>query len=802
MNRKYIFAVFFLLLFTLTGLAQEIKGTIIDKTSRLPLVGASIQLLNASDSSVVVKVLTDSKGKFTIVNISVVNSMLNCSFIGYRKKYLSLNTVKQNIDLGKIEMNSDVSTLAEVVITSNSNLTDIEIDRKVYDVSHDIMAQSGSASDILRNIPSVNVNINGRVSLRGTESVTILINGKPSPLMRKSLRAEALQQIAANSIERIEVITNPSAAFRSNGTGGIINIILKKNALNGWNGMAGINVSNKERYNGNINFNYKMGKLNVFSSIRVKQDNRYRSGNLDREYFDSSGTASRFYKRNFISQSKPISYIANLGAAYELNQHNDIGISGNFYYRKTVLHEDLEKNFFDSNHYSTTLYDRFLFAPQDQHEIDGTFYWQHNFNKKDNKLRIEINASSQDKQDNNHYSNIFQLPVNTITRDNILQHEKNNQQEVSADYSISLSEKSKFEAGYSGSFTQNDLNLLGENYDFGTKKYVKDLLKSNQFLYNENIHALYGTYQHKYSKFGYTVGVRVMQSLIKGDLVTRDSLISNNYFKIFPSLHLVYKLKKGQLQLNYSKRINLPESTDLNPFPDYWDPRNLQVGNPKLLPEIIHSMELGYKWQNKKYSFVPSLYYRYKENGFTNVLIPLNDSTTLRTQVNLSNTNSAGLELIFSAKPVKFFTFNLSSNLFYNTINNKDTSLGYRNSRSIFTMSTNLNCAFTFTKTLSLQINCNYNSAKLTAQGKMFANFVVNAGLRQYLFKNKMSVILTASDLLKTLNQKIELNSPQLHQVSIIKRDSQIFYTGISYRFGKIKNKSTAEEKLRYDNDL
>ena len=241
------------------------------------------------------------------------------------------------------------------------------------------------------------------------------------------------------------------------------------------------------------------------------------------------------------------------------------------------------------------------------------------------------------------------------------------------------------------------------------------------------------------------------------------------------------------------------EGDDLNPFPEYRDPRNLRAGNPKLLPEIIHSVEVGYKWQNKTFSFVPSLYYRYKQNGFTTVTIPINDSTLLTTQQNLSNDKSLGLELIFSAKAAKFFSANLSSNFFYNTID--ASSLGYGNSKSIVSMSTNLNSTFVITKKTMLQLSCNYRSARLTPQGKTFATFVMNAGMRQDLFKKKMSVILTASDIFKTLKQKTSLNTAYLNELSVGKRDAQIIYLGISYRFGKIIKKQ-GEEKLQFDNNL
>ena len=790
------------LLFCLSLFCQNgsaIQGTVIDKSSRLPVEFATIQLLKAADSSVVNTTLTDKKGKFLLQHIPNGNYLLQKSFIGYIDKYTPVAIDKeQKINLGYLELLNTAKSLNEVVVTSQKSVLNTSIDRKVYNVSRDIMAQSGTASDILKNIPSVEVDIDGNVSLRGSGDVMILINGRPSPLMGKS-KAEVLQQFPANSIERIEVITNPSARYRPDGTAGIINIVLKKNAKGGWNGTATANAGNRDRYNGGLILNYKPGKLNIFGNYNIRKDNRLRNNDIDRQYLDSAGKTASYYTEDNYSSAKPLSHLVTLGANYKINGANEIGISGNYSNRKQVKHDILQKFFYDKDYLLTQNYNRLRYDPETDVEKNGTIFWQHNFKKEGHDLRTEFNASSSDEVEDNHYSNIYYYPAAAPSFDNTLIKERNNQQQLTIDYTNALSKNAKMEAGYSGSFSQLDMNFYGEYYDTTLAKFVKDLEKSNQFLYSESIHAIYGTYQHSFKKFGYSAGLRAEQAFLTSNLVTKDSIINNSYFKIYPTLHLSYQLKNGELQLNYSKRVHRAEGDDLNPFPEYRDPQNLQSGNPNLLPEIIHSIEMGYKWQNKNFSFVPSIYYRYKLNGFTIVTIPLNDSTLLTTQQNLATDKSTGLELIFSAKAGNFFMANLSSNFFYNQIDATD--LGYGDNKSIVSMNTNFNSTFSITKTTRIQLSCNYRSARLTPQGKMFPSFVVNAGVRQDLLKNKMSVILTASDLFKTLEQKYELNSSYLKQVAIGKRDAQIIYLGISYRFGKIIKKAN-EEKMQFDNNL
>lgn len=775
-----------------------VAGIIQDKSSKQPIEFATVQLLRSGDSAVIKTTVTDHKGKFVLDKIASGNYILRCSFIGYAKTVMPVTVNQKKENVGMIEIAVLSQNMSEVVVTARKSLLNTSIDRKVYNVTQDIMAQSGSASDILKNIPSVEVDIDGQVTLRGSADVMILINGRPSPLMGKT-KAEVLQQLPANSIERIEVITNPSARYKPDGTSGIINIVLKKNTKTGWNGSAVANAGNSDRYNGSLSLNYKPGKLNLFSNYNIRQDRRIRLNNINREYFDSSGKTSGYYTEDSRSPARPLANIVTLGADYTLNEHNSIGISGNYHYRKQVKHDVVKKFFYDKNYLLTSNYNRLRYDPEFEKEKDVTTYWQHNFPKEDHELRVEFNASASDEVEDNHYTNAYYFPVLPFSFDNTLIKQGDHQQQLTVDYTNPLSEDSKLEAGYDGSFNQIDMNFYGEYYDTAQHRFVKDIIKSNRFKYSEAIHAVYGTYQHSYGVFGYSVGLRFEQVYIKGNLVTKDSLISNNYFKIYPTLHLAYKLKTGELQLNYSRRVHRPEGDDLNPFPEFQDPFNLRAGNPKLLPEVTHSVEFGYKWQNDPFSFVPSLYYRYKQNGFTTVTVRVNDSVLLTTQQNISNDRSTGLELIFSAKAGKFLSVNLSSNFFYNQID--ASNLGYSNKKSIVSMSTNFNSTATVTKTTMWQVSCNYRSARLTPQGKSFGSFVLNSGIRQDLFKKKVSVILTASDIFKTLKQKSELNTLYLKQVSVGKRDARILYLGISYRFGKVTKKQT-EEKLQFDNNL
>lgn len=777
-----------------------ISGSVMDKISQQPIEFVNILLLNKTDSTTIAGTITDKKGKFILTDILPGTYILRYSYIGYNtslSQAITISGLQKNTSMGIIAMSNAAKQLNEIVVTSSKSTLNTSIDRKVYNVDQDIMSKSGAASDILKNIPSVEVDIDGNVLLRGSSDVMILINGKPSPLMGKT-RAEVLQSLPANSIERIEVITNPSARYRPDGTSGIINIVLKKNIKRGWNGIVTANAGNKERYNGSVSLNYNPGKINLFGSYSLRQDSRLRTNTIDRIYLDSLGKVSSYYTEENVSKLRPLANIVNAGIDYTLNEHNSFGISSNYYCRKLIKHDVVNKFTYNNQNVLIENYDRLRYDPEFEKQINATAYYEHKFKKEDHQIRMELNLSNSNEVEDNHYWNVYKLAVLPTSYDNTIIKQADKENQLTIDYSYTINESSKLEVGYDGSLNKQDFNFYGEFYDTAQAKFIKDAIKSNQFLYKESIQAVYITYQKSYKSFGYSAGLRAEQVNIKGNLLTLDSAIKNNYFKLYPTLHLSYKIADAkEIQLNYSRRINRPDADQLNPFPEYRDPRNLQAGNSKLLPEIINSVEFGYKWQNKSFSFVPSVYYRYKTNGFTQVIKKVNDSTLLTTSENLANDQSAGLELIFSAKAGKFFNANMSSNIFYNQID--ASNIGYTQTKSIVSFTTNLNSTFTITKNTMLQVGANYRSARLTPQGKVFPTIVVNAGIRQDLFKKKVAVTFTASDLFATLKEKRELNTLYLNQVSIGRRDARIFYIGASYRFGKTK-KAPKEDKLQFDN--
>ncbi len=775
-----------------------VTGIVKDSVNNTSLSYVNVFLQNSNDSTKNSGATTNNNGRFEINNVLPGTYIIKVSYIGYKNKITNPFRVESNIkikDIGTIFLSDTSVTLEEVLVTSKKSLFSNQIDKKVYNVDQDIMSKSGSASDLLQNVPSVQVDIDGNVSLRGSSNVLVMINGKTSPLMGSN-QATILQSIPANTIEKIEVITNPSAKYRPDGTSGIINIVLKKDKDTGLNGTVNGNIGLAGRYNGGFRINYNTGKLNIFGGYNLRKDNRNRTDTDNRQQTDSAFNTTNYNQLN-VGNYYPLSHFVTLGADYSLDNSNQFGLSGNYFYN-SFTRNDFSNNLYTGG--SGNLienYNRNRHDNEFEKESDYTIYFEHRFPTDDHKLRIDFTGSHAPEQEDNHFTNIYYYPNYPVQYDNTLIKQTEDINQLTVDYTDPLSESTNFEAGYEGNFHKNDFNFYSEYYDTTQNKFVTNTGQTSHFIYNENIHAVYAIFEHSIGSFGFQEGLRVEQSYGKANLVTTDSSFNKDYFNLYPTMHIAYNLSDlTKLQLSYSRRVRRPESDDINPFPEYRDPRNVRAGNPNLLPEYIHSIELGYSYQNDLFSVLPSLYYRYRTNGFTRVTTLINDTTSLTTEENLSHDQSAGFEFILSANAGKFLNINLNTDIFYDQID--ASNLGYSNNKSIISWSGNCTVDLNLTGSLLFQLNSNYRSARLTPQGEFRPRFVVNIGAKQELLKGKLSLIMTISDLFNTLRREISINTPQLVETAVGTRDSRIFYVGLSYNFGSQSEKSK-ETQLKYD---
>ena len=483
-----------------------------------------------------------------------------------------------------------------------------------------------------------------------------------------------------------------------------------------------------------------------------------------------------------------------MGAEYAFDEKNSIGISGNYYFRSLHKNDLTFKKVSDASGLISD-YTRTRTNYESEKEADATVFFEHNFAKEDHKIRLEYIMSHSPEIEDNHYTNIYKFPATANQLDNTLIKQTSDNKQLTIAYENQIAKTTKLELGYDGQFNQQDLDFYGEAYSYNSQTFSADALKTNRFIYNENIHAFYGTLENSWKKFGAMLGLRGEYSDINSHLITTDVNIPNHYFKVYPTLHLSYELTASkQLQLNYSRRVHRPEGDDLNPFAEYADPTNIRVGNPNLLPEIIHSVELGYEWKTNSITILPGIYYRYKYNGFTSVTNPLNSTTLITTQQNLAKDQAVGADVVFSANINDKININFTPNAFYNQID--ASNLGFSANKNNFTWSANFNSSFKLTKSTMAQINSNYKSARLTPQGKYLPSFVLNFGARQDIFKKKGSIYFTLSDVFKSQRQKAELSSQFLTQNILTTSNSRIGFIGVSYNFGVVKKK----KELTFDN--
>jgi len=814
MNRKSIFLVLLVIFTSLYSSGQKavlpkvksgisLNGKIIEKGSNKPVEFVTVKLVVKADSTFFSGCITDAAGSFSLKNIPINDYYVEYSSIGFkpsRSKPFNVATAKGNLNLGSLELSTESQLLNEVVVTGQRQMFNNSIDRKVFNIERDMLSQSGAVTDLLQNIPSVEVGIDGNVSLRGSENVMVLINGKTSMLTMAN-RADILSQLPANTVDRIEVITNPSAKYKPDGTSGIINIVLKKNTNTGLNGSLVANGGNRSRYNSNLTLNYNPGKLNLFGSIGFRQDDRPRYNNDNRKI--TTNNIVTYEDLHGEDMGRPKSIVSNFGLTYDLNKFNQIGLSGNTFSRTMIKNSFTDYLNSDAQRNLTSQYVRNGRTSAPESELGLAAFWQHKFKKEDHEIQFDYEYQHSPEKEDNYYNDQYSLPVTPTTYDNTFIHNNTNEHLLSIEYKNPLREDMSLEAGYKGDFSTGDFNYVIENMingDLVQPVWMIDPSHSNDFRFTQNVNALYTTFGQTIDKFSYMVGLRYEHSQVESRLITpRDSVIPNNYSNLYPSLHLTEKIgKNGELQLNYSRRVNRPESEDLNPNPEYNDPQNLRAGNPKLKPEFIHSIELGYQFKIGTTTVIPTLFYHNKYNGFTQIIVPLPNGVFLSTRENLSRNQSAGFELVSTFVIHKFLTGNLSSNVFYDQID--ASNLGYSSNKSNITWSAKISATATITPTTMMQVTASYKAPQLTPQGSMLARYGMNIGARHDVLKKKGSIIATISDPFNTMTESSTMETQFLTKTTVRKRDARVFYLGFVYHFGA--SKKVKEEALKFDDQI
>ncbi len=791
-----------------TAMAQSravdgmVSGIVFDPTSGKPVEFATVVVKCKADGQSVRFGATDAKGRFELEAIPAGDFLLAYALVGGAREAtvaFSIDGRQRAINLGRLPLNGEAAVqLEKVEVSARQEAFYNSIDRKVYNVDKDIQSLTGSASDLLQNVPSVQVDIEGNVSLRGDNNVLILINGKTSTMMGRN-RAAVLEQMPADGIEKIEVITNPSAKFKPDGTAGIINLTLKKKQESGSFGSVRTAVGNARRYNASVTANYHPGKFSVFTTAGLRQDDRPRSMQDDRSHTDAATNAVVSTSQRTTEDSRPLSRLAQFGADYKYDERTTLGGDVRYNHRDFERHSAVSNLTRNVAGAVTGDFDRLRIDPGWEQDLELTAKLQHAFKEEDRELTVDVRHGRTTEQEDNRYTNVYRTPGRVTAFDFTLIKQKETNTETSVEYVHPLDENSKLEAGYNGQIRETDLDFRGSYVD-ATGATRLDATRTNHFIYNAAIHAFYGTYARKFAAFGLLAGLRFEHAGSDTNQVTAHLLGTNDYNRSYPSLHLSYELTATQqLQLNYSHRVHRPEGDDLNPFPEYQDPFNLRAGNPRLVPEDVHSLEAGWEYRKDDTSCLATVYYRYRYHGITEVSRYIDSTTLLTTKENLGTSRSGGLELGANTRVRERVSLNFSANAYRSEIDASNLGFGAR--RASFAWSAKLNANFDVTKTTLVQLNTHYTPKRLTPQGYRYPSAVANLGLRHNFADRKTAITFTVSDVFGSLRERTHIDTPTLRQDIIRRRSSRIVYLGVICNFGKATKKPKKDD-LQFDNTL
>jgi outer membrane receptor protein involved in Fe transport len=816
-------------------------GKVVDSKTGKPVDAVSVQLVQNKFDSVsrtrkdviITGQLTKANGEFSLEGLNImVQYKLKISAIGYKpieqKVGFTLNMnggdmsqMLNNIDkdLGNIKIETDVKQLGEVVVTGEKPTLQLGIDRKIFNVEKNIVSQGGTGVDVMRNVPTVNVDVDGNVTLRNN-APQIFVDGRPTVL--------TLDQIPADAIQSVELITNPSAKFdASGGQSAIINIVLKKNKRIGYGGGIRAGVDMRGRVNGGLDINIRQGKINVFANIGVNQRRSIAFGETNRsEIAVGNSPANTAYTRNR-NISEGMFGFGRTGIDFFINNRNTITLTTNFGGGNFDFTDQNQIRYDTISPLKTVNEYRLTEGINKFRSVGGQIGYKHNFPKPGKELTADVNFNRgrSENDQNIYFTEVNQSGIRIKpTQSQLVDGGGNNELLVAQlDFVNPINENMKWEAGARSQirwFESFQNNFINGSFLAGL---------SNQFRYIDYVHAAYGTYSQKIKKanFNYQLGLRVESSSYDGEQVGKGTKFKNQFpLALFPSVFVSKTLKGRQdLQLNYTRRVNRPNFFQLLPNTDFSDPFNLQTGNPGLIPEFTHSLELSYQktYGEKNNTFLLTLFGKQTDNLIARYIRPVKLSPTdtinrqVATYINASTAYAAGLELVFRNTITKWWEINYNANFYYSKINGSDSIPGLENERNSFFLK--FNNTFRVGKGWTAQLSGDYNSRSIlpvssggggsggrgrggfggggggfgggqisTTQGYIDANYYVDLGVRKE-FKvkktNTATIALNWSDVFSTRQNIVFSKSPTLNQNSWRRRDPTFVRLNFSYRFGK-----------------
>ena len=776
----------------------RVYGKIIDASTRKPVEFASVVVLWYNKDSLLSGALTQENGDFSVDNLPPMGGFrFRVTQIGYKpyetKIYIQMpNKIEQ--DLGDIKLEIDQKQLNEVEITAEKNAVVMSIDKRTYNVDKDLSAKGGTAADVMKNVPGVTVDADGNAQLRN-QAPMIYVDGRPTNL--------TLQQIPADQIDRIEVITNPSVKYDASATGGILNIILKKNVKPGYNGMAMAYQGTSGRYGGMLNLNMKEGKWNLSTMYSHNQATNITKGYTQRKQIDADKSATGYFNQDNTTDQQNIFDFGKLGIDYAITNRNTLSLNGmimagQFNTKDAQNYQILDKNN-DLRLYGNRLNDQKA-AFQN---YNAQVLYKKTYPKVGKELTVDANYNQTESNNGYLFSTYTYLNPDTFSIPNDYQKNTglgfNNQYILQMDFTNPLSETKKIEAGVKSYFKNSHSDNTTGRASKTPETYTTDIAMSNHYVINDMINAAYVNYSSKLrSDISFQGGLRFEQSYYKGNITDKKQSFSYNYpsstddllKSLFPGVYFSKKFKNGnEWQLNFSRKINRPNFFQLMPVVMFADKQNYRIGNPQLKPEFKNIAELNYNKTYSKGSYLGSGYFRYEEQPITDIAYPdpnpANQNVLVNTTINGKNSIRYGMEHTFKYTLFKNLDATLNFNVFYIYIKGIVVSTEPEVKAEGFAYNAKAILAYKFPKQITLQVNGNYESPKILLLGATLPIYSMDVSLNK-MIGTKWVITANVSDVFNTRRMGTHYDTPYYVQDLSRRRESRYFRLSVTYLFGKM----------------
>jgi hypothetical protein len=790
------------------GKQITVTGKVIDAETSEPLEFATLVLESTDDPNIVTGGITNQQGEFS-VDAPSGNYNIRVEFISYRPYTLNNQSLTKDRNLGTIELTVDVAELDAVEIVGEKTTVEVRLDKKVYNLGKDLTTSGATVTDALNNVPSVTVDVEGAISLRGNENVRILINGKPSAMAGFG-STDALKQLPADAIEKVEVITSPSARYDAEGTAGILNIVLKKEKTLGFNGSVSVTTGYPATSRISANLNLRTDKFNIFTTLGHFYREPPGQAHFDNRYFGESVFDRVTEDREMMRKDN--GFNANLGMEYFLTDRSSITAS---VFTRLSDEEDHTKNttsrYIGSDIDSRTL--REELEKQDDKSYQISLNYTNHFNDEGHKLTADFQYSTDDETNNTNIDENQFFPTDQyVDRERVFETDVEDEYLVQVDYVLPMGE-AQFEAGYRGDFehTENDYELA--RYNTETGEFDTDYGLTNVFDYEENVNAVYAQYGNKFGKFSFLLGLRLENTQLKGKVtsdLTDEQLIDTlgfefdpdfdkNYLELFPTVNLTYELGENEnISLGYNRRINRPRGWFINPFPSRSSRTNIFQGNPDLNPAFADAFDLGYLKRWEDLTLTSSVYYQRETESFDRVQRETGRQTSdgidiiSTIPINLSTNQRYGGEVGLMYGGIDWLQLNGSFNLFKSKTDGEYEGVDY--SADNTSWFSRLSAKVELPARVDWQTNAFYMGPRENSQTKSDGMLSVDMALSKDIMGDNATISMNVSDLLNTRKRNSYTRSYDEFGDLSFTSDSEFqwrerqFTISFVYRFNQPKN--------------